>query len=397
VDGKVTDCGFAGHDQATDQDSSRQISATGQASGRSRRRHEACSLTVVSLRKKGTDWDTLTPGQSLWDDTRRQRTLRLVDGCVGRLVGGAYRLGRLIEDGALCATYEAYEIETGRLVCIELLAPPRGAGLPAGAALRREARRIAGAKHHGLRKVLSVGVEAGAPFIVAEPIGGETISERLARTGPIPFDEAVRIALAVIDALGAAHASGLVHANLKPQRIRLVPNGTSPSRVVVMGLGVSALLGTLRDVDTRGVGTPPYLAPEQLSGFDGATELTDVWAVGLLLFEMMSGEPAFEGSSAEEIGRRIAVEGPKSLRRLCPNIPRALERIVGAALARRRDQRLSLRDLRRALLGVDMSVATTTVKPPEPRRVLPNLGDVCDDVEGTTDLHVFIETDLDEL
>ena len=100
-----------------------------------------------------------------------------------------YRLGRLLDDAALCGTYEAYEMETGQPVAIELLARPDGAGLPSGAQLRREAQRIVDARHGGLRRVRSVGVEGGTPFIVADPLVGESLRARLKRSGPMPVAE----------------------------------------------------------------------------------------------------------------------------------------------------------------------------------------------------------------
>jgi serine/threonine-protein kinase len=339
------------------------------------------------------EWSTLGPGQSLWDGRSPKRTARLVNGLAGRVVDGRYKLGQLIDDAALCATYDAYEIETGKHVAIELLSLPPGAGPPADAQFHRDARRVASATHPGLRVVRAIGIEAGAPYIVSEPVHGESLRDRLTRTGRMPSDESVDIALAIIDAVAAGHAAGLVHANLKPEKIRMSTREGAPL-VTVMGLGVSTLLATLRDVDTRGVGTPPYLSPEQLSGSGAADELTDVWGIGLILFEMITGQRAFEGTTADEVGRRIAVEGAPKLRRVFPAAPAALERIVEATLARRREQRLSLRDLRRALC--DLRDQRVRYRPPPLRHdALFDLTDPCEDDEGTTDLHLIIDTDLD--
>jgi serine/threonine-protein kinase len=167
-----------------------------------------------------------------------------------------------------------------------------------------------------------------------------------------------------------------------------------------MGLGVSTLIGTMRDVDTHRLGPPPYLAPEQLGVAAVADALTDVWGIGLLLFEMLVGRRAFEGASADEVARLIVAPRLVRVREHRVDVPVAVDRIVSATLARSREQRLSLRDLRRALLDLMQGElapprAKTARIPIVPK--LPNLGEPCDDAEGTTDLHLHIETDLDSL
>ena len=327
---------------------------------------------------------------------------RLVSSMTGRLVVGRYRLGQVLERGTLYTTYEAYDVETKAPVAIELLEKPMNAGLPGAKALRREARRLVDAAHAGLRAVHTVGVEGGVPFLVTAPFAGESLRERLTRSGPLAVAESVAIALQVIDALALAHAAGLVHGNLEPEKIRLVPGASGATVARVMGLGVPALLATMRDVDARRLGTPPYLAPEQLDAAAPVTEeVTDVWGIGLLVFEMLTGRRAFDGTSVENVSRQIATPGMVRVRHLRAEVPMSLERIVNAALARARQQRLSLRDLRRALLDVQVEcvpkLASTTARMVQKPTGIVDLSDPCDDVEGTTDLYVFVETDLGSL
>jgi eukaryotic-like serine/threonine-protein kinase len=349
-------------------------------------------------------WATLKPGQTVWDADAKKRTLRLVDGLVGRVLAGRYRLGHLVDDARLCGTYEAVEIETGKAVAIELIARPTDAGAVSGTQFRREAQRIVDTRHEGLRVVRSVAIERGAPFIVSEPVAGESLRDLLTRSGPMPIGESVAVALQVIDAVAAGHAADLVHANLKPEKIRLRATPSGIPHATVMGLGVTTLFGTLRDLDTRSIGTPPYLAPERLAGFTSATPLSDVWCIGLLLFEMIAGHRAFDGVSAEDVARRIVVGGPASLRRMCSAVPVSLDRIVGGALAARPEERLSLRDLRRALHDVQPECAAVRMQscrvPSSPkltRDVIYNLSDPCDDFDATTDFNIPVETDLGSL
>lgn len=340
------------------------------------------------------DWVTLKPGERLCEAVPRNRTRRLVDGLAGRLLLGRYRLGRLIDESTLCGTYEAYDIETRKAVAVELFAAPKGAR-PSARDLRREAKRIVSAVHPSLRSVRDIGVDDSMPFIVAVPVTGPSLKERIESEGALPIREAVAIALQVIDAMSLAHANGLVHGNLKPSKVRTSKRADGTTAATVMGLGVTTLLRTMRDIDTRGLGTPPYLAPEQLTTTGAADELTDVWGIGLLLFEMLTGKRAFDGTSADEVARRITGTTSVRLRHLRYELPVALERIVIAALARPREQRLSLRDLRRALEGVLPECPLPSA--PAPEIAVISCADPCDDVEGPTDLHVWVETDLGSL
>lgn len=344
------------------------------------------------------EWVTLQPGQPLWESVPTKRTLRLVSDSTGRLLAGRYRLGGVVEQGTLSTTHDAYDVETREPVAIELLTRPKGAGLPSAKLLRREARRIVDTKHAGLRAARTVGVDDGVPFIVVEPLAGESLRQRLVRSGALSVAETLAITLQVIDAIAEAHAAGLAHGNLKPEKVRLTSGSNGKPIAKVMGIGVTALLGTMSAVDTRRLGTPPYLAPEQLTHAGGeADALTDVWTIGLLVFEMLTGRRAFEGASADEVARRISTAGTLRMRHLRPNVPVALEQIVNGTLAKSREQRLSLRDLRRALRDVETACTTLEIRVPAVPTTIVDLGDPCDDVEGTTDLHVWVETDLGSL
>jgi len=201
----------------------------------------------------------------VWDAVPTRRTLRLVSNLTGRLLVGRYRLGRMVDEATLSSTYEAYDVETREDVAVELIARPNGAGLPSARRLRREARRIVDTTHVGLRAARTIGVEGGVPFIVGEPVRGESLRHRLTRRGPLTIADSLAVALQIIDALATAHAGGLVHGNLEPEKIRLIVEPAGATAAKVMGLGVTTLLGTMHDVDTRRLGTPAYLAPEQLT------------------------------------------------------------------------------------------------------------------------------------
>ncbi len=308
---------------------------------------------------------------------------------------------RSLEQSTLCATYEAHDLEMRERVAVELLACPPGAQRPAAAQLADEAQRLVDTRHPGLRVVRAIGVEGGFPFIVADAVTGKSLRNRITRGGPLAVADSVSIALQVIEAVGAAHRASLVHGNIAPAKIRLLegPDGAHVARL--MGLGVSALFRAMGGVDLRRLCKARYLAPELLGGGEAPSELTDVWQLGLLLFEMLTGTRAYDGASVEEVARQIHASKFLPVRQPGAQIPLSLERIVNAALARSPDQRLSLRDLRRALLSVREELESpgdrTARMPGAPSRgpTVVTVSDPCDDPHGTTDLHVYIETDPD--
>jgi hypothetical protein len=210
----------------------------------------------------------------------------------GTLLAARYRLAERLETGGMADIWRAQD---------ELLGRPVAVKLPTGAQVAwREARMGARLSHpsiaavHDYREAVRPDGTV-APFVVMELLGGETVAARLVRD-PLPLDEAARIGAAVADALAAAHTNGVVHRDIKPGNVMLTPTG-----VKILDFGISAPAGEPDEDDTGATfGTPAYVAPERLDGMP-AVPATDVYGLGVLLFEMVTGEPPYPVDTWEEL------------------------------------------------------------------------------------------------
>ena len=227
--------------------------------------------------------------------------------------------------------------------------------------MMHEARRLAQVSHPGIVAVFDVGEQDGGWYIVTDLLPGRSLAARGAdRPG---WEEAVRLAAAVADALAHAHARGLVHRDVKPGNIFVTADG----RPVLLDFGLA--LGELDPAETPGLvaGTPAYMAPEQAAGrghrIDGRT---DLYALGVVLYELVCGRLPFRSPDREELLRQIAEDDPQPPRQLAPHLPAALEKIILRALAKKPGDRFTTAgDFASALrsLAVDTPAPATTPGP----------------------------------
>src|SRR5207245_8887428 len=204
----------------------------------------------------------------------------------------------------------ARDEELGREIAIKML--HRGAEPHERDRLRREARAAAAISHPGICQLYEIGDAGGELFIAMELIDGEPLAARIAR-GPIPPREAAELATGILDALEAVHARGIIHRDLKPSNVFVTRHG-----VKLLDFGLAR--GQPHDLDITAavtlpgvvVGTPRYMAPEQLAGRE-ADARADLFAVGCLLFEMLTGRPAFQGRTLAEAVHAVTYEQPAVL------------------------------------------------------------------------------------
>lgn len=223
---------------------------------------------------------------------------------------GRYRVTGLLGEGGMGVVYAAVDEETSRPVALKLIRDGCG-DEEARLRFRREGRVAASLDHPLVCRVYEVGEEDGRPYIAMERLTGEALSERL-RAGPFSPSEAGRIALDVLEALGALHERGLVHRDLKPSNVFL-----SDGRARLLDLGLVRPVRPGGEDATRDaltatgavVGTPRYMAPEQVRG-RAVDERTDLFAAGAVLFEMLTGRPAFDAPSAAELLGAILHDEP---------------------------------------------------------------------------------------
>jgi serine/threonine protein kinase len=258
----------------------------------------------------------------------------------GEIVPGTpYRVVSLLGAGGMGSVYEVEHIELGRRYVLKSLLHTLASRQDLIARMRNEWRSLGKLQHPNIVDILNAGVSAGdVPYYVMERLEGETVRDRLQREGKLPFDEAARIARGTLFGLAAAHAIGIVHRDIKPANVFLTRDGA----VKVLDFGVAQMTRSEGDqkITAQGlaIGTPRYMSPEQASG-DTADARSDLYATGLLLFEMIAGEGPFDdlGDTSQQMLAHLH-RPPRPLSRLT-DVPAELEAIVKRALAKRPQDR----------------------------------------------------------
>ncbi len=269
-----------------------------------------------------------------------------------RLAGTSYRLGRKLGEGSSGTVYEAEHVELGRKLALKVLGPEHAASPEALERFREEARTVAKLSHPNVVQLYDFGKSLdGRAFLAMELCAGQTLDARL-RLGAIDWREAVRIGVEATKALEAAHATGLVHRDLKPQNLMLADGESAAPAVKLLDFGLATALET-RSPDARepsdreralrgfGIfGTPEYMAPEQVAG-DPVDGRADLYALGCVLYEMLTGMAAFEGVSSVAVMGKQLHETPLPPRARAPRrpIPRTVEAVVVRAMSKRPDER----------------------------------------------------------
>ena len=274
---------------------------------------------------------------------------------------GAYKIVAPLGAGGMGVVYRAIDVRLERPVALKFL-PEDGQGPSSAERLRREARAAAALNHPNICTVYDIGEVDGRHFIAMELVEGETLAARIAGH-PVPLDEALALAIEIADALHAAHAGGVVHRDLKPANIIVTPAGHA--KVLDFGLAkrtegppdaTQARLTVAGDV----LGTVAYMSPEQARG-DVVDTRSDIFSFGLVLYEMLSGHPAFAGSTSAVIFDAILNRDVAPLRDLVANLPPGLERLiartVSKAPAARPQQASEIVDELRAILRARQSSA----------------------------------------
>ncbi|HEV2845174.1 MAG TPA: protein kinase, partial [Thermoanaerobaculia bacterium] len=241
-----------------------------------------------------------------------------------------YRILDRLGGGGMGVVYKALDLKLDRVVALKFLASQRGAPEEEKKRFLREARAASALDHPNICTLYEIGeTEDGALFLAMAFCEGETLARRLGG-GPLPIAEAVEIAGQIAAGLARAHERGIVHRDIKPANVILTRDGTV--KIVDFGIARSADQSRITRAGTA-MGTASYMSPEQFRG-DAADARTDIWALGVVLYEMVTGRLPFEGSDGREVVRGILHHHPPSMSSLRPGVPPALERIVERALSK---------------------------------------------------------------
>lgn len=286
----------------------------------------------------------------------------------GDIIAGKYRVDHIIGQGGMGVVVSAMHIHLDERVAIKLLRPEGAYRTEASERFMREAKAAVKIKSQHVCKVLDVGIMPdNRPYMVMEYLEGRDLGEELERNGPLPEAVAVDYVLQACDALAEAHKRGIVHRDLKPSNLFLCKNQKNPT-IKLLDFGVSkfkdnSLLPNTQPsltAEAALIGTPYYMSPEQIRSAKNVDERADVWALGVILYELISCRLPFDGTSATEVLAAICGDKPKQLRDACPAVSEDVSEIVGACLAKNLEERMpNVRELVRALAAVAPDKAST--------------------------------------
>ena len=263
---------------------------------------------------------------------------------VGQIVGGKYRVERVLAQGGVGVVVKATHVHLHEPCAIKFMLPDALETPMARERFLREARACARLKSDYVVKVFDVGeVDGGMPYMVQEFLEGIDLEERMER-GVLPVGEAALYILQICAALAEAHALGIVHRDIKPGNVFLVRRSDGTTRVKLLDFGISKVLGEPANVDQAQtmegtvMGTPVFMAPEQARG-EAVDTRTDVWAVGVLLYHLLTGIFPFEGTAPFKTLDKILRSDPTPPSQHASGVPPEIDRIVLHCLEKDPDRR----------------------------------------------------------
>jgi serine/threonine-protein kinase len=260
------------------------------------------------------------------------------------VLAGKFKVERVLGAGGMGVVVAARHLELDERVAVKFLLSEAALNGEAAARFVREARAAVKIKSEHVARVIDVGrMDTGAPYMVMEYLEGSDLSARLA-AGPIAIDDAVDYVLQACDAMAEAHALGIVHRDLKPANLFLTQRSDGSAVVKVLDFGISKV--NVPDTSDAGLtktsavmGSPYYMSPEQMKSSRDVDSRSDVWSLGVILYELVSGRPPFMGDTLPELLSAIMLDTPPKLETLRPEVPAELSAIMDQVLQKDRTKR----------------------------------------------------------
>ncbi len=273
---------------------------------------------------------------------------------IGRVLDERYELVEYIGGGGMALVYRAIDRRTGHSVAVKVLRPEYSKDQEYLSRFEREATAASKMSHHNIVNLLDLGQDKDCRYLVMEYVRGKTLKDVISQKGALPPDIATQIAIRILSALQHAHKNGVIHRDIKPQNILVHSEG----HIKVADFGIARVAGSNTISRTDSVmGSVYYFSPEQASGED-VTFASDIYSVGVVLYEMLTGAPPFDGETPVAVALQHINAKPKPLREINPDITPALERVVVKAMEKKPEMRYQstlemAQDLHRALYDPD--------------------------------------------
>jgi serine/threonine protein kinase len=302
---------------------------------------------------------------------------------IGQTVGN-YRILKLLGEGGMGAVYLAEHPGIGRKAAVKVLHPGLAQNQEVVTRFFNEARAANAVRHPGIVEIFDFGTLAsGATYIIMEFLEGESLAARIRRVGRLGIGEAVDLASQTADALGAAHGKGIVHRDLKPDNLFLIPDSHAPGReaVKVLDFGIAKLSldassgsGSVKTRTGTIMGTPVYMSPEQCRGTKEVDHRTDIYALGVILYEMVCGEPPFVSEGHGDLIYMHIGTPPPPPRIHNRSVPQELENVILKALAKEPSGRFqTMEDFQSALKGTPAALTSNSqAREGAPARTVPS-------------------------
>jgi serine/threonine protein kinase len=264
---------------------------------------------------------------------------------MGEVIAGKYEVLKLIGSGGMGYVVSAMHVELGEVVALKFLRPEALQIPELVERFAREARAAAKIRSEHVARVFDVGtLPDGVPFIVMEYLAGQDLADVLAHGGPLPIKVAVEYVMQACEALAAAHAAGVVHRDIKPENLFLTQHAQGLDFIKILDFGISKVAltpGGKRAFarTTMPIGSPVYMSPEQIRSSESVDARTDIWSLGCVLFELLTGVVAFDEPTLMQLSAAILEHDPIPLRTLVPDAPEELEAVLLKCLEKDVDQR----------------------------------------------------------